>query len=350
MEMFSVILLFIIFMAAIISIYRKIIFRGVDYKCFFSTDQAFEGDEIEFTEIVTNKKFFPVSWLKSELSLPKYLEFSELQSSVTDQTRFVTSFFSLRSFCRVRRTWKVKCLKRGNFKIESIVISASDILGTVKESFFADTENFRTSVLVMPRCDDYSMRIQGMSSESGDIFMDFGLISDPFFYSGVREYMITDSMKSINWYATAREQKLMVSKNDYTSDISITVILNIQSSPFDSLGVSFPERTEKCIRLCAAVIRDYCSQGKTVRLISNYQRNGQILDLRSADMISLFRVLAEITYDIGENFDRLLSCVVPEISDSEIIIVSSFETEFCEVIKAEKINAHFLYSYMAGGS
>ena len=245
MEMFSVILLFIIFLAAIISIYRKIIFRGVDYKCFFSTDQAFEGDEIEFTEIVTNKKFFPVPWLKSELSLPKYLEFSELQSSVTDQTRFVTSFFSLRSFCRVRRTWKVKCLKRGNFKIESIVISASDILGTVKESFFADTESFRTSVLVMPRCDDYSMRIQGMSSESGDIFMDFGLISDPFFYSGVREYMITDSMKSINWYATAREQKLMVSKNDYTSDISITVILNIQSShirkDYPPMSIAFPE-------------------------------------------------------------------------------------------------------------
>ena len=83
MDFISIILL----IAAVVFIqgwlYRRYTFKNFKYNCFFSSDEVYEGDEIEFTEEITNAKFLPLPWLKTELTTSKWLEFSGLQSPVS---------------------------------------------------------------------------------------------------------------------------------------------------------------------------------------------------------------------------------------------------------------------------
>ena len=103
-------------------VYHRFGAKGLEYRCYLSTDEAFEGDEIELVEELTNAKLLPMPWLKAEITASCFLEFAGTQSVVTDQTRFVSSFFSLRGYQKVVRRWKVKCLKFGVYSVELSLI------------------------------------------------------------------------------------------------------------------------------------------------------------------------------------------------------------------------------------
>lgn len=109
-------------------IYKKCAFSALDYESSFSKAEATEGDEITLIEVVSNNKALPLPWLKAEIITSKWLELSQLQSTVTDCTRYLTSFFMLLGYQRITRKWRVKCLKRGIFTIERNVLVASDLL------------------------------------------------------------------------------------------------------------------------------------------------------------------------------------------------------------------------------
>ncbi|MBE6853406.1 MAG: DUF58 domain-containing protein [Ruminococcus sp.] len=351
MKFFSVMALMCLLIYIVYLIYRKNIFKGLTYECFFESDEVYEGDEVRFTEIITNNKLLPVPWLKTEFSASKNLEFSALHSVVTDKTRNVTSFFSLKSFCRIKRTWDVRCVARGRFEIERVYLSASDILGTVRENRVINAgELKRKTITVLPLRADIELTDLHMSIESGDVFVRNGIIADPFFVSGVREYSITDSMNSINWIASAKEQRLMVNKNDFTVSQNITVVLNMQSSSSNLKGALYLSSIEKCVRICAAVIQDYCANGKKVRLMSNSLRNNEMVDCTSADMHGLMTELALMSTEVGADAEVYLSCVIPKINDSEIIIISPFRTDYFDVLGYENPNVAFVFPDMDGGA
>jgi len=128
-------------------IYKKYMFHNLTYKCYFSKDEAFEGDEIELIEEFSNAKLLPIPWIKSDFTTSKWLDFAETQSVITDQSRFVASFFVLKSFYHVTRKWKVKCLKRGVFSIEQVSLVACDLFGNHNKSKAVDVH---TSIVVLP--------------------------------------------------------------------------------------------------------------------------------------------------------------------------------------------------------
>ena len=115
-------------------LYRKNAFKGLSYRCYLSRSQVFEGEEIELIEEIENRKWLPLPWFKSEITVSRWLEFAGAQSQLTDRQRFVPSFFMLKSYQRVSRRWKVRCLKRGEYSVEQIVLVTTDLLGNLCES------------------------------------------------------------------------------------------------------------------------------------------------------------------------------------------------------------------------
>ncbi len=351
MELFSIALIVMVFLAVNFFVYNRYILRGVSYEFSFSTDEAFEGDEIEFTETITNNKFLPVPWLKSEITCSEALEFSELSSVVTNGTRWVTSFFVLRGFSRIRRTWKVKCTKRGVFGTDRIIISAADALGLVKDYYMIDSTRLSAAkITVLPSCEDCDPEDRITGAYTGEIFTTPRLISDPFFVNGIREYRITDSVRSINWLATAKEQQLMVNKNDFTTDTDLTVILNIQSSPEDYISLKRPEITERCIRVCAGIICVNCSAGRRVHLMTNDISYGEMTGAVSTDEFQLLRELAQLKTEPAENFDRYLSHALYISGSSEIIVVSAYVTDDMEYMGLEYPGLVFVSPQFSGGA
>ena len=222
------VLLIIIFLVciAINLLYKKYWDKNLYYACKFSVDEAYEGDEIELVETMTNRKLLPLPWAKTEITTSAYLDFAGSQSIVTDKSRFVPSFFMLKSYHRVVRKWKVKCLRRGEFDIDRITIVATDPLG---RSTYSLPVVSHSPLTVLPRPldpDEYLLQPSGLT---GEVIVPRKLVSDPFLVSGVREYTQYDSANRIHWSATAREGRIMVRNNDYTSDQNVTLILNMQT-------------------------------------------------------------------------------------------------------------------------
>ncbi|HIT09550.1 MAG TPA: DUF58 domain-containing protein, partial [Candidatus Merdivicinus faecavium] len=215
-------------------VYRKYALQNVHYRCYLSRDQVFEGEEIELVEEIENRKWLPLPWFKTEITVSRWLDFAGEQSQVSDKSRYVPSFFSLRSYQKVSRRWKLKCLKRGEYAIDRVVLVASDLLGNVNQSVGAEVHS---SILVLPRPLGEMTEIETRHL-TGDRAVRRSLIEDPFLNAGVREYMEFDPMNRIHWPATAKEQKLMVFQNDSATSQSVTIILNMQSRAMEHGGTA----------------------------------------------------------------------------------------------------------------
>ena len=185
----------------------RLVLKNVTYTARFSTSEAMEGETIEIIEEIVNDKGLPVPWVKTELSTSRWLEFAGTQAARASDTRFVPSVFSLRPRQKCTRTRKVVAQKRGNFKLESVSIVATDVLGLVAVSRALQiNENIR--ILPAP----YELQQGDLSQEElfGEITARRFICDDPFLISGSREYTGREPMNRIHWNSTARSAQLMV--------------------------------------------------------------------------------------------------------------------------------------------
>ena len=307
-------------------LYKHYAFKNLTYTCTLSKNECFEGDEIELIEEIVNKKWLPIPWLKAEITTSRWLSFAGAQSGVTGNTRFVPSFFSVRGYSRVTRRWKVKCLKRGDFGIEQVVLITTDLLGYSNLSQSGDAG---ARVLVLPRAIESGEITVRPRYLNGDIMVSRQLLDDPFYISGVREYTGHEPMSRIHWLASAVQQELMVYNNDYTSRQSVTIILNMQSRQFEHLEVVDEDRMENGIRLCAGLFKTTLS-GMPMRFMSNCTTD----DSRSTTVtgeywgeeyeLGLLELLARLRLHSTEDFGNYLSGITAGITSTDIVIVSGY--------------------------
>lgn len=78
-------------------VFDKFAFKKLEYKCEFSVQEAYEGDEILLVETIRNKKFLPLPWLKVDIHSSRWLDFAGTCSVVTQDDRRVLHWF-LRSY------------------------------------------------------------------------------------------------------------------------------------------------------------------------------------------------------------------------------------------------------------
>lgn len=92
-------------------IYHLWAFRNVHYTRQFSTDSCYAGDHLEMVEVIENRKWLPLPWLRLESRMHVHLTFNKdvvdlnVQSGDTMQNH--NSFFNLMAYKRIRRTHHV---------------------------------------------------------------------------------------------------------------------------------------------------------------------------------------------------------------------------------------------------
>ena len=312
-------------------LYKKYAFSGLEYHCALSTTQACEGDEIELIEEIRNKKWLPLPWFKSEITTSRWLDFAGAQSVVSDQTRFVPSFFMLRSHQRVVRRWKVTCLKRGEFSIDQVVLVTTDLLGFSALSMAGESG---ARILVLPKPLGEDEIAVSPRYITGDIMVRRQLVADPFYISGVREYTGREPMNLIHWNATAREQQLMVFQNDFTSRQSVTVLLNMQSTEYEQHEVTRRELIENAIRLCAGLFDSTLAAGMPLRFMCNGTvTRGSREAVSTAEywgrehVEGLLQILARLQLHSTEDFAVYLDGIFSEVTSTDIIIVTAYMSE-----------------------
>ena len=342
MEVLALALIAFVIMAFQAYIFRNFSLKNVEYKCEFSINEAHEGDEIYLIETVYNGKILPVPWLKVELNTSRWLDFAETRSVLAQDNRYVTSSFFLKSHQKIIRKWKLKCIKRGIFHIDRISLVTGDLLGNTVDSIGVDVN---ANILVYPQTIELEKTFTPVNYLQGDIIVKRWIIEDPFIVSGIREYTASDPMNKIHWTSVARTGRLMVRREDYTSQHGLSVFLNIQSIENEYFESVYKYYIELGIKAAATIFDTALRSGIPARFATNgttSDGNRQMIFTNEASgrshIQSLLSILAKLELRRIKDFEDFLRDVYKDITNSEIILITSYLTEpICGLLRQMKI-------------
>ncbi len=318
MELIAILLIVAVVVICEQFIYRKMVLKNVEYTVNFNVDEAFEGDTIEIVEEVSNNKWLPVPWLKTELSTSRWLEFTGSAAARGSDARFVPSVFALKPYQKCTRTRKAVALKRGEFTLESTSIIGSDLLGLASVSKSVKTNR---TIRILPS--PYEVGEGELSSEelSGEIITRRFICDDPFLKSGSREYTGREPMNRVHWSSTARQGRLMVFNNDFTTENRVLILMNLQKTGIGDPRPPVIADTETMIKAAAFMIDMYAEQKISVSFATN--GSGKILENGGAseeDYLGILRVLAGLENTCDTDFCDFCSRIdFEEITDIAVI-------------------------------
>lgn len=244
-------------------LYDRLWTKNLEADIRFSTESAVSGDKIELIEVVTNDKWMPLPFVNVKFQLDRSLHFygRDSNSNVTDKS-YKNDVFSLLFHQRITRHIPIECKKRGLYCVDSIEILSKGIFMNEIMSF---KRELHRELIVYPELADVS-RIDVLNRTIlGDLFVKYNLYEDPFEIRGIRDYSTHDTMKQINWKATARSGGLKVNMHDYTAGRRVCILLNLEPE-----GMLLHEALlEESISIAAGLVQSLALAGASVGIISN---------------------------------------------------------------------------------
>lgn len=330
MQLVAMALILAAVLAAQYFVYLRFGMKKLSYEITISVPEAFEGDEIEVVEQIENAKWLPLPWIRTEIRCSRWLSFVGQGSVIADRTEqrgLVSSVFMLKGYQRCKRTWRVKCEKRGVFTVDDVTLTISDLFGLVKSMGIFRVEK---SVRVLPVPSELSADIMSDEAFIGDISVQRFVLPDPFVISGAKEYTGREPMNRIHWAQTARTGALMVYNNEYTTERRVLVLMNMGRSVNDErikLALSALEGQIKA----AAFVLDVCfKQRAEVALFASAQP--AVCEEAASGYehtIKLLRLLAELKNGCGEHIDDFLRHISLH-GYTDIVYIGQFLSPFAE--------------------
>lgn len=315
-------------------VYTKWGLSRIKYTRSFNKEAAFEGEEIDMVDEITNKKILPVPWLRLESRISENLKFQN-QANIDnemDHSGFHRTLFSLMPYQKVKRKQHLTCTKRGLYRFETVALSTGDVFG------FGETFKSAQSpaeIIVYPRLLPMEAIPLPAHSWLGDIIVRRWIIEDPFLTAGVRDYSYGDPLNSINWKATARTSRLQVTKKDFSSDHHLMIYLNFNQTDDIWLPIIDEQLMEKALAYAATIAEFAISKG----ISTGFGCNSYIDDKTTAtiriepenskqQLTHLFETMAKLKLDANRSINSFLKeDIDKEIGGTDILLITAIITE-----------------------
>lgn len=247
--------------------------RRLTYERIMPEDHAFAGERVAVTLRLTNRKPLPLPWIEAHETFPAGLlgEQRMTDTGAEFQQTGQAGIFGLDwrtsagGYERVSRTVALQCGERGVYNIGPASLRSGDAFGIFEDGRM---EERTTRVVVYPRTVELpdlrlpSRRPYGESAGGLRVF------EDPSRVAGIRDYRPEDSLRRIDWNATARAGKLMSRVYDPTSSQHLLVCLNTQTVTPAWAGY-IPDVLERMIVIAASIAREAYEQRYAVGLLAN---------------------------------------------------------------------------------
>lgn len=236
--------------------------KGLIAQLHFSRTEISEGEDSELKEIIVNKKLLPIPMLHVKFKVNRSLVFDgEKNLSISDKC-YKNDIFSLMMYQKITRTLQFRGTKRGMYQIDKLELVSSDIF--MREKLVATVEN-QAQLLVYPgMIDSVSIQVP-FKAMMGTILTRQYSYEDPFEFRGIRQYQNHDSMKDVNWKASAKTGEWKVNVHDYTARQEIVFILNLKKETM----LEYENLKEESIRLVNTLAGLLTARGVPVGIISN---------------------------------------------------------------------------------
>ena len=220
----------------------------------FAGERTEEGDGNTVIERVENRSIIPVHVIFIKYTLLK--SYSPLSDG--GGRREVAFKGGIGGRKIKERRYTIEGLRRGFYTISSIEASGHDIfLSTEYESTFYSLSSF----FVFPR------RAESLSFDLayrellGTILSKRRKNEDPFELRGIRDYMTHDSLRRVNWKASAKTGELKVNEHDWTTDEGAAIVLDLRRGN--------EEEKEALISYAATIAERFLRRGINTSVITN---------------------------------------------------------------------------------
>ncbi len=265
--LFVVIGLLITLVLAMIDIWSVYCLRNVYYKRTLSEKRVLFGEEITLSLTLENTKILPLPWIELQDVVPRALTIKNQPVRATGVGNVFTldSLFNLRWYDRVTRRYTVQCNTRGIHTFGPTLLRSGDVFGFVNRE--ADVSN-RQFVLVYPLVVPITSFGLPARHPFGDRRAPRRLLEDPSRVVGVRDYVYGDSLRRVDWKATARTMQMQSKIYEATTTHTIVIFLNASARNDGYYGIH-PELQELSICAAASLNEWALNQGYAVGFYAN---------------------------------------------------------------------------------
>lgn len=228
----------------------------------FQQDYVYEGEQAKLIEIVENRNWMPLPVLEVSFHIRKEIIFHDMENTHVSDFTYKRDVFSLIGNQRITRQLILDCSKRGYYQIDKIELSTFSLLYGKK---YAVEKSADADIYVYAKRTDISDILITYEKMMGSLQCEKRLYDDPFAFKSIREYTMTDPMKTINWKASAKTGELMVNTFDSTIMRSIMIYLDIE----DSGIIKYENLIEESISVAASLAQKMIHKGMEVGLSIN---------------------------------------------------------------------------------
>lgn len=249
-------------------LWQRYCLAGVEYERWLGANRALWGERVVLTVRLANRKLLPLPWLQVEDRVPEGLAIDGarlIPSEERDYVVFLRNLLPMLPFEQVVRRYSVQCRHRGRFSFGPGKIESGDILGFRRaHRSYSKVEQLvvypKVFDLVMPA--PLSRRIVGPRGARRSMF------TDPSRTVGTRDYEVGDSLRHVDWRASARSTDLKVRIFEPSTDLALATFVNFQY-PDTGLRRSDRDRVEFAISVAASVAGWGLGRGISVGLFAN---------------------------------------------------------------------------------
>src|SRR6266702_5067775 len=259
--------LFALVIGLVPEIWYRSALRHLSIRQQVSAPCAFFGETLTLAISVENQKLLPLPWLEIEDEIPEHLTLLTGRAAPTYKVNRVAlvNTFSLWSFQRVTRRYRLRCTARGVYTFGPATVRSGDPFGWLtREERVQARETLLVYPLVAP-IESFGLPPRFLFGERATPRR---LLEDPLRIAGVREYALGDDPRRIHWKATARAGELRSKIYEPSSQYRLLILLDINTYPEPWMGLD-PEIQELTIATAASIAMWALDEGYTVGLLVN---------------------------------------------------------------------------------
>lgn len=232
-----------------------------------------QGENIQVTVKVLNKRGLPVPWLFVEdpCSLPFPVRGESKRLCMLMPGQSVTLSYTL------------TCTRRGYHRIGPTVFESGDLFGLHKRFRTASKRDYVTVLPTIAYIDTYAVSSR---RPQGPVRITNRIYDDPSRINNLREYQPGDPLSKIHWKATAKTGELIVKTFEATSVTGGTLVLDLHEDSY--LEETRESRMELAITTTASIAYLLQMSGEQTGLLTNGRDaaevalyEGKTLDARS---------------------------------------------------------------------
>ena len=230
----------------------------------FLQNCAYAGERVEMTEQIENRKKMMLPILEVGFHMDKNLSFHDCENTSVSDFTYKRDIFALLGRQRVIRKLSLDCMKRGYYRIDKSDLTTFSMLHRRRLSIECPAS---TELYVYAARTDVSDILVACERLMGSLQCAKRLYEDPFAFSSIREYTVTDPMNTINWKASARTGELMVNTFESTLTEKVMIYLDME----DRGILKYDHLTEDSVSVAASLAQKLVGRGMEVGLCINNQ-------------------------------------------------------------------------------